>query len=56
MTVTERLVEEPLRPALPRFRGTIGLAARQFVRNRAAVAGLICLTLICLLAIFAPLV
>src|SRR5689334_9979928 len=56
MTVTEHLIDEPLRPALPRFRGSIRLAARQFLRNRAALAGLVCLTLICLLAIFAPLV
>ena len=39
-----------------RFEGGMRLAARQFVRNRAATAGFVCLVLICLLAVLAPLV
>lgn len=43
--------------ALPfpeRFRGGMRLAARQFMRNRAATAGSICLALMCIAAIVAP--
>jgi peptide/nickel transport system permease protein len=44
-------------PALPfHFRGSLVLAARQFPRNRAATVGLVVLLVICLAAIFAPLV
>ena len=38
----------------PRFAGSLVLAARQFPRHRAAMVGLIVLTLICLAAILAP--
>jgi peptide/nickel transport system permease protein len=38
-----------------RFEGGMRLAARQFMRNRAATAGFICLAIVCLVAIFAPL-
>ena len=43
--------------ALPfQFRGSLVLAARQFPRNRAATVGAVFLLLICLAAIFAPLI
>ena len=38
------------------FRGSLVLAARQFPRNRAATVGAVFLLLICLAAIFAPLI
>jgi peptide/nickel transport system permease protein len=38
----------------PRAAGSLRLAARQFPRHRAALAGLICLSLICLAAALAP--
>ncbi len=40
----------------PRFAGSLRLAARQFPRHRAAMAGVICLVLICLAAVLAPLI
>ena len=40
--------------AAPRIAGSLRLAARQFPRHRAAMLGLICLTLICLAAVLAP--
>lgn len=45
----------PASPA-PRFAGSLVLAARQFPRHRAAMAGLVFLAVICLAAILAPLV
>jgi peptide/nickel transport system permease protein len=39
-----------------RFAGSLVLAARQFPRHRAAMVGLVCLTLICLLTLLAPLI
>ncbi len=44
-------------PAAPaRTSGTLGLSIRQFTRNRVALAGVICLCLICLAVAFAPLI
>ena len=44
-------------PSLPfQFRGSLVLAARQYPRNRAATVGAVFLLLICLAAIFAPLI
>jgi ABC-type dipeptide/oligopeptide/nickel transport system permease subunit len=43
-----------VQPSVPRISGSMRLAARQFPRHRAAMIGLICLTLICLAAAFAP--
>jgi peptide/nickel transport system permease protein len=39
-----------------RFAGSLVLAARQFPRHRAAMVGLVCLTLICFLTLLAPLI
>lgn len=39
-----------------RIAGGIRLASRQFVRNRAATIGLVCLVLLCVAATFAPLI
>jgi peptide/nickel transport system permease protein len=41
--------------ASQRYEGGMRLAARQLVRNRAAATGLVCLALICLCALLAPL-
>jgi peptide/nickel transport system permease protein len=44
-------------PASPvRFAGSLVLAARQFPRHRAALVGLVCIAIICLAALFAPLI
>jgi len=44
-------------PASPaRFAGSLVLAARQFPRHRAALVGLVCIAVICLAALFAPLI
>jgi len=42
--------------ASPRLAGSLVLAARQFPRHRAAMIGLVCLFIVCLLTILAPLV
>jgi ABC-type dipeptide/oligopeptide/nickel transport system permease subunit len=39
-----------------RFEGGMRLAGRQFARNRAATLGFVCLALICLMAVLAPVV
>jgi len=44
----------PNRISSPRFAGSIVLAARQFPRHRAAMIGLVCLVLICLISALAP--
>ena len=51
----EHLLESKAATGERRIAGTLRLAARQFLRNRAALAGFCCLVLICLAAIFAPL-
>jgi peptide/nickel transport system permease protein len=56
MAAAEEFIEERARPEAPRIAGTLRLAARQFVRNRAALAGFACLLVIVLAAVFAPLV
>src|SRR3977135_4353140 len=48
------LVQSPPPAPGPRTAGSLGLAARQFPRHRAAMVGLICLALICLAAALAP--
>jgi len=47
-------VAAPGRLPSPRFAGSIVLAARQFPRHRAAMIGLVCLVLICLVSALAP--
>jgi peptide/nickel transport system permease protein len=49
-------VAQPPAPdvAAPRAAGSLRLAARQFPRHRAALVGLVCLSLICLAAALAP--
>ena len=53
--IQEHLLESKTPTGERRIAGTLRLAARQFLRNRAALAGFCCLSLICLAAIFAPL-
>lgn len=56
MTVADRFLEEAAAARERRIAGAWRLGARQFVRNRAALLGFVCLLLICLAAVFAPLV
>jgi ABC-type dipeptide/oligopeptide/nickel transport system permease subunit len=53
--IQEHLLESKTPTGERRIAGTLRLAARQFLRNRAALAGFCCLSLICLAAVFAPL-
>jgi peptide/nickel transport system permease protein len=55
MAAAEEFIEQRASPEAPRIPGTFRLAARQFIRNRAALAGFVCLLLIGLAAVFAPL-
>jgi peptide/nickel transport system permease protein len=58
MTADTPTTIDDVHPAqgVERFEGGMRLAGRQFVRNRAATLGFVCLALICLMAVLAPFV
>ncbi|MFI5013967.1 MAG: ABC transporter permease [Hyphomicrobiales bacterium] len=53
---TADALERSAECATPPLAGSLRLAARQFLRNRAATIGLACLFLICLAAVLAPII
>jgi len=55
MSASDTRLGSTLPAATPRAPGTVELSFRQFTRNRVALAGLICLTVICILVATAPL-
>jgi peptide/nickel transport system permease protein len=52
----EQLTHSETPPRLKPFAGTVRLASRQFLRNRAATLGLVCLAALCLATLLAPVI